>query len=302
MEGASPQLGRVLGGRNRAFRFGALLIAVAGTAALIAACGGGGTTDDGTDPVAETEQKQALGLFDKLPTSWAPSKLVFDLNPGGKQGVPITLTTTKALTNVRIVFVPDLRNAVIVSPETIASLDAGQRVTVTLSFQPGTAENRKYLAGVVLAFSKDAAISRPLPVKVSLVKPETINGVVVPPEPSPDLNNATLAGFDANGNGVRDDIDRLIATRFGGKADAQYAAAFAREYQSTLVGPPPVDRAAALTQAGRQSCAARGATDSMRTFGWGSAIVNTEMRRQALQKFNDALEGYIHRELPPCAN
>lgn len=40
---------------------------------------------------------------------------------------------------------------------------------------------------------------------------ELINGIPVPPEPDPVANNATLAGIDVNGNGVRDDVERKIA-------------------------------------------------------------------------------------------
>jgi hypothetical protein len=40
---------------------------------------------------------------------------------------------------------------------------------------------------------------------------EIINGIAVPPEPDPVQNNATIAGVDVNGNGVRDDIEREIA-------------------------------------------------------------------------------------------
>ena len=39
---------------------------------------------------------------------------------------------------------------------------------------------------------------------------ETINGHVLPPEPDPAVNNATLLGVDANNNGVRDDVERWI--------------------------------------------------------------------------------------------
>lgn len=48
-------------------------------------------------------------------------------------------------------------------------------------------------------------------------KYEVINGITVPPEPAPSINNATLAGVDVNGNGVRDDVDRAIAVLYGGK-------------------------------------------------------------------------------------
>jgi hypothetical protein len=45
--------------------------------------------------------------------------------------------------------------------------------------------------------------------------PEVINGITVPPEPAPTINNATLAGVDSNNNGVRDDVERVLAKTFG---------------------------------------------------------------------------------------
>src|SRR4051812_48211198 len=41
--------------------------------------------------------------------------------------------------------------------------------------------------------------------------PEVINGIVVPPEPAPSVNDSTLAGIDSNNNGVRDDVERFVA-------------------------------------------------------------------------------------------
>jgi hypothetical protein len=45
-------------------------------------------------------------------------------------------------------------------------------------------------------------------------KYEVINGITVPPEPAPSINNATLAGVDINNNGVRDDVERKIARNY----------------------------------------------------------------------------------------
>jgi hypothetical protein len=278
-----------------------LSLLLVGAALVLIACGGGGN-DDTSDPVAETERSQSLGLFDKLPVSWAPSKLVFNLNPGSRQSIPVTLTTTKALTNARVVFVPDLRNAVTVTPSTIPSLAAGASATVTLTFAPSATDTRKVIAGVVLLYDKNATVSRPLPVKVSLVAQETINGVAVPPEPPPELNNATLAGFDVNANGVRDDVDRLIASRINRGADTSSAVAFARELQFVVVGPTLANRAEALTLVARQKCALRGASSAISEAGLGDAVANTDLRREAMQQFNDVLVGYIQRELPSCAN
>lgn len=45
-------------------------------------------------------------------------------------------------------------------------------------------------------------------------EPEMINGIVVPLDPG-EAGKETLAGIDSNKNGLRDDIERLIAEKFG---------------------------------------------------------------------------------------
>ena len=57
---------------------------------------------------------------------------------------------------------------------------------------------------------------------------EVINGITVPPEPSPEVNNATLAGVDINGNGVRDDIERFIALTIKDRKDFEIIMPLAR--------------------------------------------------------------------------
>lgn len=67
---------------------------------------------------------------------------------------------------------------------------------------------------------------------------QVINGITVPPEPSPIVNNSTLAGVDLNKNGVRDDVERVIAMEFGSVA-RKYAEAisFAKAEQTLLIAP-----------------------------------------------------------------
>ncbi|NOR56046.1 MAG: hypothetical protein GQ531_07535 [Sulfurovum sp.] len=70
--------------------------------------------------------------------------------------------------------------------------------------------------GTVLTAKKDNNVT--LQAKVSNILSNTlnltivwvVNGYVLPPEPDPAVNNSTLLGIDVNGNGVRDDVERLI--------------------------------------------------------------------------------------------
>ena len=130
--------------------------------------------------------------------------------------------------------------------------------------------------------------------------PEIINGITVPPEPDVTLNNATLAGVDSNNNGVRDDVERKIATGFGGTADYPISMAYAREYQSVLLAPTPSTRTAALVQVSKRLCALRGASQELLNFGVSRLIDNTDQRKHATRYLNDVLTGYTPMELPPC--
>ena len=43
---------------------------------------------------------------------------------------------------------------------------------------------------------------------------KVVHGHRLPPEPDPAINNSTLLGIDVNNNGVRDDVERWIYTRY----------------------------------------------------------------------------------------
>lgn len=49
---------------------------------------------------------------------------------------------------------------------------------------------------------------------LNIIVYKEVNGYILPPEPDPDLNNDTLLGIDNNNNGVRDDVERYIITRY----------------------------------------------------------------------------------------
>lgn len=64
---------------------------------------------------------------------------------------------------------------------------------------------------------------------------EVINGITVPPDPSPSVNNSTLAGVDMNKNGVRDDVERMIAKKVSSQSEFDNLIQAAVEYQRVVV-------------------------------------------------------------------
>lgn len=70
---------------------------------------------------------------------------------------------------------------------------------------------------------------------LSITDSEVINGITVPPEPDPVLNDATLTGVDINGNWVRDDVERVLVEKFGTKPNYQSFFDYAKAEQDLIV-------------------------------------------------------------------
>lgn len=207
-----------------------ILLLASGFVALvvIAACGGGGQ-----GPAPNDARAQAQGLGAGAAISWTPSAVSDTANPGSRQTIAVTFSPSADLKDISVTVVPALRGIVTATPTSFTTLQKGQPVTLTLTVAPSSAQSLGPAEGTIHLLSGNVTIAKPLPVSISLVPPETINGVTVPPAPPADLNNATLAGFDANNNGIRDDVERLLA-QFGGNSNFAGLTIFARAEQQAL--------------------------------------------------------------------
>lgn len=107
---------------------------------------------------------------------------------------------------------------------------------------------------------------------------ETINGIVVPPLPDAATNSASIAGVDANSNGIRDDVERRLASEFGADPAAlPVARQHAVRIQAAITNP---------TQANRQSYIdfSRCVSDTAmlrRLSAQTTATIDTDERRRA---------------------
>lgn len=109
-----------------------------------------------------------------------------------------------------------------------------------------------------------------------------INGITVPPEPAPSLNNSTIAGIDVNKNGVRDDVERMIAKGSNNQAEFDNSLITAKAYQSILLAPSltQAEHDAALL---RITCADLKIIDGLGSMGSGKikpATLNTSARKR----------------------
>lgn len=108
-----------------------------------------------------------------------------------------------------------------------------------------------------------------------------INGIKVPPVPNKAQNDATIAGVDIGGpdgvpNGIRDDIDRMIAWRWGNDTK-KFAAAqeYEKAFQSVMVSPTRDNQIAFMVAS---ACTDSSATSNDIEY----AVGNTKERRKAI--------------------
>jgi hypothetical protein len=74
--------------------------------------------------------------------------------------------------------------------------------------------NSKLLAKAEGAVTIRAEVGGKLSPEKSITVYKIIHGHRLPPEPAPQINNSTLLGIDSNNNGVRDDVERWIYSRY----------------------------------------------------------------------------------------
>ncbi len=131
-------------------------------------------------------------------------------------------------------------------------------------------------------------------------KMEVINGITVPPEPAPAVNNATVAGVDVNNNGVRDDVERRLA-KYTPASTWSQAIDYAKLYEAALRNSAPTTRANALAYYKRLQCFVfSGDNKAIRYPGGTSmmdAVFNTPERSSALSKYAVLVGGYDDEEI-----
>ena len=82
---------------------------------------------------------------------------------------------------------------------------------------------------------------------------ETINNIAVPP--APVNSTASVAGTDSNNNGVRDDVERALATRVGTTPAAHTKAiATAKQIQTALTSEPAIAATAVQSYVSQSAC------------------------------------------------
>jgi hypothetical protein len=125
---------------------------------------------------------------------------------------------------------------------------------------------------------------------------EVINGITVPLAPDATANAATLKGVDSNNNGVRDDVERVIAEKSSSEINFGKSIALAQIYQLLTINPP-INKAEAIAIAKKEACVIEqtGTIDKALTGISDTDIVNqvanSEERKKSLNDYYSALGG-----------
>lgn len=270
------------------------LLATLSVVLILAACGGG---RDDSSPDGRAQPLAVGNTATKV--SWAPTAITMSANPGGKQDIPLTVRATVALSNVTVSVPSGLKSVISITPTALGSLAADQTATVTVTVAPGATEALRTLSGALTVRAGFAGVGNSLPITLTLVAPESIQGIAVPPEPPKELNDLTLAGFDMNGNGVRDDVERLIASASRATEEFSNVANIAKSYHSMLLTPE-------LTQARFDEldrvvmCADIVASDYLNAVHIRPKEFDTAARREAYKLRTRALTGRFNFPQTEC--
>ena len=174
--------------------------------------------------------------------------------------------------------------------------------------------------GTVLTAKKDgnvtvqAKVGTTLSNKVALTITWIVDGHVLPPEPAPTINNATLLGVDVNDNGVRDDVERWIYEEYKDKHPIHIDIAMqaGKAWQKVLEAPQnakeiyPIVDAASSCESYFEICITENNNlyikdEIINKFFIEGLIVNTGNRMKAFLIYDALLSGYTY-VIPRCKN
>ena len=133
-------------------------------------------------------------------------------------------------------------------------------------------------------------------------KMEVINGITVPPEPAPSINNATLAGVDANNNGVRDDVERMLAAASRDVGSFSQGLFIAKSYQRITTSVTALSITELNTIYGAILCRLRNqaSAGAVKTGAILNSILNTQDRISSFRTATNNYNGYFSGDLPAC--
>ena len=239
--------------------------------------------------------------FGGSPIQWEQNSIMLTGVSGKTATTSISFVVTEKSIN-HIVFAPSglIEPYITISPATFSHLKKGQRITllVTISVPDAAPPGTKSGFIQVRKEKNGKAYGESLSVRLNL-EPE-----VLPVDPAEE-GKVTLAGIDADSDGVRDDIQRYIALTYWDKPDLKAALRqYAVPLQQALLEADSEEAALVNTEElGRAFSCIEYRTMSLDDAGNISdklkiKMLNTKERSKAYLLYNQQLGGNIFPGLP----
>jgi hypothetical protein len=152
-----------------------------------------------------------LGQQGPAKVAWSQPELLEFLLPMEQRKVTLSFRVDKNMSDAVLVLTPSLANLVTVSPLSFKKIDAKKDNKLTLTLKAPSTSEVKFAGTLHLRSAapgtSTATIAEPLPVTI------VVHSQRVPPDPG-EAGKQTLEGIDADGDGVRDDVERWILSTF----------------------------------------------------------------------------------------
>jgi hypothetical protein len=138
---------------------------------------------------------------------WTPQSVIENVTPGASKTISVSLVSSEDVANVAVRVVPALEPFVQIGPTSFPQLLKGQPATLSVTIAANHETPFGVFDGTIHLTLSQKTLAKSLPLNV------TYSVVPVPPDPG-EVGKATLAGVDADSNGVRDDIQRYIVLTY----------------------------------------------------------------------------------------
>ena len=93
--------------------------------------------------------------------------------------------------------------------------------------------------------SQNSATEALSKISATTITLEKINDIIVPPDPGAQVN-VTIEGVDVDHNGIRDEVDRWIATKYSDKPNAIHALQMVARVSQKIIARNPKTKKIAL--------------------------------------------------------
>ena len=216
---------------------------------------------------------------------WSPQKTTEEVLIGETREVTVQLNFVVSAKNINLKVVPALSGVLIVNPNYIATVSAGETVPITLKFNVGSSVSEGLLDGVIQVKAGKRTLAKPLPVVLNVI-------------------DRPLRDIDNDADGVWDDIQTFIDQRYNDEPELrngfrQYIIATQFALLNASNPTASINAATQMQRAIECLYSLRGTESRILRNEIMAAFLNSDQRTRAYLMFNGQLGGQVFPSSPP---